>query len=142
MLRFDLERAMLSGELPVAGLPTAWNERMRSDLGLRVPDDARGCLQDIHWSMGMFGYFPNYALGETFAAQLFERASAEDPSIPVQLGQGDFTAYRAWVAPRIHHRASQVAFSTLVEEATGAPLSAAALKRHLRRRYIEEAGPA
>lgn len=81
-------------------------------------------------------------VGETFAAQLFERASAQDPSISVRLGQGDFAPYRAWVGPRIHHRASQVPFAALVEEATGAPLSAAALKRHLRRRYIEEAGPA
>lgn len=141
ILRYRIERALLSGDLAVADLPGAWSEMSQALFGRRPPDHARGCLQDIHWAMGMFGYFPNYALGETFAAQLFERATADDPDIRPGLARGDFGPYRAWVAPRIHHRASQVPFATLVEEATGAPLSADALKRHLRRRYLEEAAP-
>jgi carboxypeptidase Taq len=89
----------------------------------------------------MFGYFPNYALGAAFAAQLFERAVADDPAVRENLAHGDFGPYHAWVAPRIHARSSQVSFECLVEDATGAPLSSAALKRHLRRRYLEEAAP-
>lgn len=141
ILRYRIERALLSGDLAVADLPGAWSDLSQALFGRRPPDHARGCLQDIHWAMGMFGYFPNYALGETFAAQLFERACADDPSIPVQLGQGDFGPYRAWVGPRIHQRASQVPFDELVRDATGAPLTAAALQRHLRRRYLEEPAP-
>src|SRR4030095_12920228 len=85
MLRFDLERALLSGDLSVADLPAAWNERIRDDLGLTVPDDARGCLQDIHWSMGSFGYFPTYTLGNLNAAQLMRRAGQDAPSLNVSL---------------------------------------------------------
>lgn len=141
ILRYRIERALLSGDLAVKDLPGAWSDLSQSLFGRRPPDHARGCLQDIHWAMGMFGYFPNYALGETFAAQQFERACADDPSIPVQLSRGDFAPYRDWVASRIHHRASQVSFAQLVQDATGAPLSAAALRRHLRRRYLEEPAP-
>jgi carboxypeptidase Taq len=131
----------LSGDLAVKDLPGAWSDLSHALFGRRPPDQARGCLQDIHWSMGMFGYFPNYALGESLAAQLFERACADDPSILEQLREGDFTPYRAWVTPRIHQRASQVSFGQLVQDSTGAPLSAAALLRHLRRRYLEEPAP-
>ena len=141
ILRYRLERALLSGDLAVSDLPGAWSDLSQRLFGRRPPDHARGCLQDIHWAMGLFGYFPNYALGAALAAQLFEAAVAEDPGVLARLADGDFAPYRAWVAPRIHQRASQVPFDTLVRDATGASLSADALKRHLRRRYIEEPGP-
>ncbi len=141
ILRFRLEKALLSGDLKVADLPGAWNELSQKLFGRRPPNDGVGCLQDIHWAMGLFGYFPNYALGATFAAQLFERATQDTPAIYEGLAQGDFAAYRDWVRPRIHERASQVSFASLVEDATGRPLSAEALKRHLRRRYLEEEAP-
>jgi carboxypeptidase Taq len=141
ILRYRLERALLSGDLAVADLPGAWSDLSQRLFGRRPPDHARGCLQDIHWAIGMFGYFPNYALGAAFAAQLFETAVADDPSVRDRLADGDFAPYRAWVAPRIHHRASQVPFDTLVQQSSGAPLSAAALKRHLRRRYLDEPAP-
>ena len=88
--------------------------------------------------MGMLGYFPNYAMGSMLAAQLFERATDDHPAILEGLANGDFRPYFAWVRPRVHERASFVSFDTLVREATGAPLSAAAFKRHVRRRYLEE----
>jgi carboxypeptidase Taq len=103
------------------------------------PNHAKGCLQDIHWAAGLFGYFPNYALGESLAAQLFERASSDDPSILPALGQGDFKPYFAWVKPRIHEQASLRSFDDIVVAASGATLSGAALKRHLKKRYLEEA---
>ena len=141
MLRYRLERAMLAGDLKLADLPGAWNEGMRELLGIVPTDDGVGCLQDIHWSAGLVGYFPNYAMGALLAAQLFERANADDPAILPALARGDFGPYFAWARPRLHERASLVSFNDLVTEATGRPLSADAFKRHVRRRYLEEPAP-
>jgi len=138
ILRYWIERALLSGDLAVVDLPGAWSDLSQALLNRRPPSHAVGCLQDIHWAAGLFGYFPNYALGAAFAAQLFERAVRDDPAVLLNLRDGDFAAYRAWVGPRIHARASKVPFAELVVDATGAPLSADGLKRHLRRRYLEE----
>jgi carboxypeptidase Taq len=141
ILRYRIERALLSGDLAVTDLAGAWSDLSHALLGRRPPTHTVGCLQDIHWAAGLFGYFPNYALGATFAAQLFESAVRDDPAVLNYLRDGDFTPYRAWVAPRIHARASQMPFAELVIDATGAPLSAESLKRHLRRRYLEEVPP-
>lgn len=141
ILRYRIELALLSGDLTIADLPDAWSNLSHALLGRRPPSDTVGCLQDIHWAAGLFGYFPNYALGATLAAQLFESAVRDDPAVLHNLRDGDFAPYRAWVGPRIHARGSQVPFAELVVDATGAPLSADSLKRHLRRRYLEEAPP-
>jgi carboxypeptidase Taq len=141
ILRYRLEKALLSGDLTVADLPAAWDEAFERLFGRRPPDMAHGCLQDIHWAAGMVGYFPNYAMGSMLAAQLVERATAEAPDILPALGQGDLVPYFAWVKPRVHARASLVDFKTLVEDATGGPLTPEAYKRHVRRRYLEEAAP-
>lgn len=141
ILRYRIERALLSGDLAVADIPGAWSELSEALLGRRPPTDAVGCLQDFHWAVGLFGYFPNYALGAAFAAQLFESAVHDDPAVLDSLKNGDFAPYKSWVGPRIHARASEVTFSELVADATGAPLSAESLKRHLRRRYLEETSP-
>ncbi|HLI65409.1 MAG TPA: hypothetical protein VKU90_03505, partial [Caulobacteraceae bacterium] len=141
IMRYRLEQALLKGDLSVADIPGAWDDMFESLLGRRPPDLARGCLQDIHWAAGLFGYFPNYAMGSMLAAQLFEAANRDDASILPALGQGDFKPYFAWVKPRVHERASLVDFATLVADATGGPLSTDAFKRHVRRRYLEEAAP-
>ena len=141
ILRYRLEKALLSGDLAVADLPGAWDDAFEAMFGRRPPSLAKGCLQDIHWSAGLFGYFPNYAMGALLAAQLFERANADDPQILPALGRGDFGPYFAWVRPRVHARASLVPFAELVSDATGAPLTADAFKRHIRRRYVEEPAP-
>ena len=141
ILRYRLEQALMSGDLQVPDIPSAWNELFAKLFGRTPPDHAHGCLQDIHWSAGLIGYFPNYAMGEMLAAQLFERATTDDPDILPGLAGGDFTAYFAWARPRIHERASLVDFATLVRDATGAPLTAAAFKRHVTRRYLEEPAP-
>jgi carboxypeptidase Taq len=138
ILRYRLERALLAGDLAVDDLPQAWSDLSQKLFGRRPPDHARGCLQDFHWTAGYFGYFPSYALGAALAAQYFERAIADDPAIPEGLARGDFTRYRAWVRPRIHERASLVSFDEIVRGASGHSFSAGALKRHLRRRYLEE----
>ncbi len=139
ILRYRLERALLSGDLAVDDIPGAWNEMFTKLFGRTPPDHARGCLQDIHWAAALFGYFPNYALGEALGAQLFERATADDTSILPALAHGDFKPYFAWVKPRIHEQASLKSFDDIVIAATGQRLSGAALKRHLKKRYLEEA---
>ncbi|MCW6536921.1 carboxypeptidase M32 [Sphingomonas lycopersici] len=141
ILRYRIERALLSGDLNVADISGAWSDFSEALFGRRPPDHAHGCLQDMHWAVGLFGYFPNYALGVSLAAQLFERAVQDDPAVLKNLAHGDFAPCRNWIVPRMHARASMVPFADLVREATGEPLSAAALQRHLRRRYLEEAAP-
>jgi carboxypeptidase Taq len=141
ILRYRLEKAMLSGDLAVADIPGAWDELFTKLLGRTPPDLAHGCLQDIHWSAGLIGYFPNYAMGSMLATQLFEAATANDPEILPGLGRGDFRPYFAWVRPKVHERASLVDFATLVADATGGSLGAEAFKHHIRRRYLEEAAP-
>jgi len=139
ILRYRLERALLAGDLSVDDIPGAWNEMFGKLFGRVPPNHAKGCLQDIHWAAALFGYFPNYALGESLAAQLFETACAGDQAILPALGKGDFKPYFAWVRPRIHEQASLKSFDEIVVAATGSKLSGEALKRHLRRRYLEEA---
>jgi carboxypeptidase Taq len=131
MLRFDLERAMLRGDLAVADLPGAWNERMRGDLGLDVPDDSRGCLQDIHWAMGTIGYFPTYTLGNLYAAQLWEAATAATPDLRERISRGDFAPLLEWLRANIHRAGRLRPAAELCRELTGAPLGHHALMRHL-----------
>jgi carboxypeptidase Taq len=139
ILRYRLERALLSGDLAVDDIPGAWSDLFQKLFGRVPPNHAKGCLQDIHWAAALFGYFPNYALGEALAAQLFERAKADDSAILPALRRGDFKPYFKWVRPRIHEPASLKSFDDIVIGATGTKLTAAALKRHLQARYIDEA---
>lgn len=141
ILRYRLEQALIAGDLKPADTPAAWNEMFEKLLGRTPPDLAHGPLQDIHWAAGLMGYFPNYAMGSMLAAQLFERATEDDPEILPALSRGDFSPYFAWVKPRVHHRASLASFDALVRDATGAPLSAAAFKRHVQKRYLKEEAP-
>jgi len=138
ILRYRLEQALIRGDLAPPDVPGAWDELFIKLIGRTPPDMAHGCLQDIHWAAGLMGYFPNYAMGSMLAAQLFERAVADDPDILPSLARADFGPYFAWVKPRVHQRASLVSFDTLVRDATGGPLTAEAFKRHVRRRYLEE----
>jgi len=132
MLRFDLERAMLRGDLDPADLPGAWNERIAADLGLEVPDDSRGCLQDIHWSMGAIGYFPTYTLGSLYAAQVWEALCAEIPDLDEQMSRGEFGAVLTWLREKVHRHGRRYPAAELCAKLTGAPLSHEPLMRHLR----------
>jgi len=122
MLRFDLERALVCGDLPPADLPGAWNERMKSDLGVVVPDDARGCLQDIHWSMGAFGYFPTYTLGNLHAAQMWEAVLADCPDLSDQMARGEFGELLGWLREKIHRHGRRWPAADLCRKITGRPL--------------------
>ena len=136
ILRYRLEKAMIEGDLAVADLPGAWNDGMVALLGITPPDDGRGCLQDIHWYDGAWGYFPTYTLGAMTAAQLFDAAVTALPDIPAAIGRGDFAPLVGWLRDNLHGRASLLGVDDLLTGATGRPLDAAVFKEHLRRRYL------
>jgi len=136
LLRYDLERAMIDGTLDVADLPEAFNAGMRDLLGLTVPDDARGCLQDIHWPSGGWGYFPTYTLGAAAAAQLFQAASLAVPNLPDHLAAGDFRPLLAWLRETVHGKGSLLSTDELLVAATGRPMGVDAFLDHLARRYL------
>ncbi len=137
ILRYRLERALLAGDLPLADLPGAWNHGMLDLLGIAPPNDRLGCLQDIHWPSGAWGYFPTYTLGAMTAAQLFDAACRAEPDILRGLARGDFAPLTGWLRRTIHARGSLLTTGELLTEATGRPLDAAVFKAHLRRRYLE-----
>ena len=136
ILRYRLERALLSGDLPLEDLPRAWHEAMRALIGVAPPDDRLGCLQDIHWYDGAFGYFPTYTLGAMTAAQLFDAAKRADPAIEPGIAGGDFAPLLAWLRANVHGTASRYSTAETILRATGKPLDPAIFERHLRRRYV------
>ena len=142
LVRYELEKALVSGDLALADLPAAFNDRLHALLGLHVPDDRRGCLQDIHWPAGLFGYFPCYALGAMTAAQLRGAACAANPDILPAIGRGDFAPLLAWLRQNVHGRARSASMPQIVQDATGRPLDAGAYLTHIHRRYIERAADA
>jgi carboxypeptidase Taq len=136
MLRYRLERALLAGDLPLADLPGAWNEGMRELLGIVPPNDALGCLQDIHWPDGGWGYFPTYTLGALAAAQLFAAARRAHPGLLEAIGKGDFGPLLGWLRSNVHGKGSLLGTDELLKEVTGAPLGTMAFKAHLESRYL------
>jgi carboxypeptidase Taq len=136
ILRFRLERALIAGDLAVRDLPGAWAEGLHVLLGITPPDDRRGCLQDIHWYNGLFGYFPSYTLGAMAAAQLMAAARTALPDLDDALGRGELAPLVEWLRTHVHERGSSLGFSELISQATGKPFDAAAFEAHLRHRYL------
>jgi carboxypeptidase Taq len=136
ILRFRLERAMIEGRLDIPGLPTAWNEGLRDLLGITPPDDAKGCLQDIHWHDGAFGYFPSYTLGAMAAAQLMAAARAATPGLDDALAQGNLAPLVMWLRTNVHAHGARLGFQELLRAATGKPLDPSDFTAHLTRRYL------
>jgi carboxypeptidase Taq len=134
IVRFELERALVTGDLTVADLPGAWGEKMRHYLGIAPRTDRDGVLQDVHWSEGLFGYFPTYSLGNLYAAQLYAAAERELGSIDAAFAQGDFHPLLAWLRHHIHRHGQSHRAPELIARATGAPPSAAPLLAHLARK--------
>jgi carboxypeptidase Taq len=137
ILRFRLEQALVSGELAVSDLPGAWNEITRELLGIVPPDDARGCLQDIHWYDGAFGYFPSYTLGAMAAAQLMAAARRDVPDLDAAFARGELRPLIGWLRARVHGRGNLLGLNDLLREATGKPLDPADFEAHLAARYLE-----
>lgn len=136
ILRYRLERAMIAGDLVLADLPAAWNEGMKELLGITPPDDASGCMQDIHWPSGSFGYFPTYTLGALAAAQLFEAAGKARSNLGSSLEKGDFSELVSWLREHVHGQGARLTPDEIITGATGSPLGAAAFKRHIEGRYL------
>ncbi|MDA7979376.1 MAG: carboxypeptidase M32 [Pirellulales bacterium] len=132
LIRFELEQALLNQDLSVADLPGAWNEKYSEFLGVRPPDDAQGCLQDIHWSGGAIGYFPTYSLGNLYAAQLFESANSDLGALQDQFRRGEFGTLREWLRDKVHQHGRRYPAKQLVQDVCGEPLSHEPLIRHLR----------
>jgi carboxypeptidase Taq len=137
LIRFELERALLSGDLVARDLPGAWNEAYRHYLGVVPRDDAEGCLQDGHWAAGMFGYFPTYTLGNIFAAQLLARARQELGDLDVAFNQGDFGGLLGWLGEKVYQVGGRYSASQLIERVTGSPPDHRALVEGLRTKYGE-----
>jgi carboxypeptidase Taq len=131
ILRFELELAMIEGSLAVAELPQAWGEGMARLLGVEVPSDALGCLQDVHWGGGSFGYFPSYALGCLIAAQLWEAIERELGPRDEDLGRGETGAIQAWLAERVHRHGRRLDTLPLLEQATGEGLAVEPFLRYV-----------
>ncbi len=134
-LRFEMELGLLSGDLSVADLPGAWNERTQSLLGLTPPDDARGCLQDIHWSFGGLGYFPTYTLGNLYAAQFMAAARDQLPGLDDDFRRGEFGRLRGWLTENVHRHGQRYRPGELCRRATGTPLSAEPFVRYLTEKF-------
>ncbi|MBV8743360.1 MAG: carboxypeptidase M32 [Sinobacteraceae bacterium] len=139
MLRYELEKQLLSGELAVRDLPEAWNEGMEQRLGIRPGNDADGCLQDIHWAVGSFGYFPSYALGAVIAAQLFETMRMDVPELDEQLAAGNFSGLFGWLRSQVHSLGAKVPVQDLLQSATSKPLSAVSFVRSVASKYLDSA---
>jgi carboxypeptidase Taq len=135
ILRYRLERAIIAGDLVLEDLPGAWNDGMKDLLGVVPLNHTLGCLQDIHWYDGAWGYFPTYTLGALAAAQLFEAAERAIPDLRAGTGRGEFQPLFAWLRQNVHGKASLLSTQELLQEATGQRLSTAPFKAHLARRY-------
>ncbi|TWT88790.1 Thermostable carboxypeptidase 1 [Pseudobythopirellula maris] len=135
IVRFELEQALLSGDLKAADLPAAWNAKYKDLLGIEPPSDADGVLQDVHWAAGLFGYFPTYALGNLYASQFFEQAAKELGDLDAMFARGEFAPLREWLREKIHSQGQRYSAAELVERVSGEPLSPEPLMRHLTAKF-------
>ena len=133
LVRFEIERELFAGELAVEVLPERWNGLYEELLGVRPPNDAQGVLQDIHWALGSFGYFPTYTLGTLAAAQLFEAAGREIGDLEGAIERGEFAVLLDWLRDRVHRLGSRYEAAELIARASGAELSAAPFLARVRR---------
>lgn len=131
MLRFEIERALLADRLQPREVPGVWNSKFKEYFGIDVPDDRRGCLQDVHWSFGLIGYFPTYTLGNLYAAQLWETIQGQIGDLDQQIRRGEFKSLKSWLNTNIHAHGKRYRAADLCKMLTGQPLSADPLMRHL-----------
>jgi carboxypeptidase Taq len=141
VLRFELEQQLIDGSLAVADLPEAWNARFADYFGIEVTDDADGVLQDVHWSSGMFGYFPTYALGNLIAGQLWERAHRDLPQLDDQLAAGELSPLREWLREHVHRYGAKFTTEELLQRQTGSEISVKPFVRYLRAKLSDVYGP-
>ncbi len=137
VVRFEIERQLISGDLDVSDVPTVWNDLYEEYLGIRPATDADGCLQDIHWSHGSFGYFPTYSLGSVLAAQLYSAAQADLGDLEAHTRNGEFEPLNQWLRENVHAYGKQLTTPELIETATGEPYTATYFLEYVREKYSE-----
>jgi carboxypeptidase Taq len=132
VLRFEIEKGLIEGTIKVADLPEVWKAKMKQYLGVDVPDDARGVLQDVHWSHGTIGYFPTYTLGNIYAAQLFNKAKQDIPNLEAGFAKGEFAPLLKWLRKNIHQEGSRYYPEELIKKVTGEGLNSTYLIDYLK----------
>jgi carboxypeptidase Taq len=137
MLRLEMEIAMLEGKVAVKDVPELWNSKMKDYLGVTPPNDAKGVLQDIHWSGGSIGYFSTYALGNLISVQLWEKMTQDYPDIMEQIRQGKFETLLGWLRKNVHRHGGKFEPQELVEKVTGSKIDPAPYMRYLTKKYSE-----
>jgi len=135
MLRFELEQPLMAGDLQPADLPSVWNETFTRFFGITPSDDSEGCMQDIHWSAGLIGYFPTYALGNMYASQFFNAATEELGDLNEMFARGEFPPLKEWLNKNIHQHGQRFRANRLVQEVTGQALSPLPLIEHLKAKF-------
>jgi carboxypeptidase Taq len=133
--RFELESALFDGSLDIRDVPAAWQAKYRDLLGIEAPDDRQGCLQDVHWAMGAFGYFPSYALGNLYGAQFWATLKKEVPDIEARIAEGDTLSVLKWLRANVHVHGSRYTPGELVKKVTGQSLDPVWFERYLREKY-------
>lgn len=140
IVRFELEQELIEGRLAVRDLPAAWNARFKEYLGLDVPDDASGALQDVHWGSGLIGYFPTYALGNLIAGQLWQQVHADVADLDEQLAAGELTGLREWLRENVHRHGAKLPTNELLQRVVGGPISVSPFVTYLKRKLSDVYG--
>ncbi|MBI4253072.1 carboxypeptidase M32 [Candidatus Uhrbacteria bacterium] len=135
IIRYEIEREIIEGTVAVDDIPAVWNQKVKTYLGIDVPDDARGCLQDVHWSCGYFGYFPTYCLGNLYAAQLYAAAERDILNLEEEIAQGSFDHLREWLRTRIHVHGRKYAQDALIMNATGEKLNPRHFAEYVQKKF-------
>lgn len=135
MIRYELEKALMAGELEVANLPQAWREKMKAYLGIEPPNDAKGVLQDVHWAGGDFGYFPSYSLGNLYAAQFTHAMEKDLPDFKGLIARGEFAPIRDWLVQNIHRHGKMKTPAQLLQDVTGEQVDARYLMAYFQRKF-------
>lgn len=136
IMRYRLEKEMIEGRLEAVDLPQAWGDMTEKMFGARPKNNADGCMQDVHWYCGLWGYFPSYAVGYVTSAQLYGTAVTANPDLPGQIAQGNFAPLKNWLTENVHEKGRLLPAQELISRATGKPLGTADLKKHLQQRYL------
>ena len=137
MLRFDLEKSFISGDLDVKDIENAWNERFEADFGYKIKKPSQGVLQDIHWSAGAFGYFPTYTLGNVYAGCLYQKMRDAVSNLDDALSNGELSVATEWLRENIHLHGSLFEPKATVEQATGGCISVEPLLKYLEEKYTD-----
>ncbi len=137
LLRFELERGLMTGDIKPANIREEWNERFKKYFGMEIDKDSNGCLQDVHWSAGLFGYFPTYTLGNLYSAQFFNKAKADLGDVDAQFASGDYKQIREWLRTNIHEHGARYRATDLVKVVTGDALDHKPLIAYMNKKYGE-----